>query len=174
MQLRIWQQEALTKAHRQYRDGNRHFLCLATPGAGKTLFAARLAAQLLSENQVDLVICFAPSVIVAEDFRSELAVQTSARFDGRIGASGTALTYQAMLTQPTNFWELFRSHRVFAIFDEIHHCAGQSTENANAWGGPLLTQIQENAEYTLALTGTPWRSDRRPVALAKYGDLIPR
>jgi superfamily II DNA or RNA helicase len=39
------------------------------------------------------------------------------------------------------------------IFDEIHHCAGD---------------IQGRAAYTIALTGTPWRSDRIPIALSTY------
>ena len=79
------------------------------------------------------------------------------------------LTYQSMLTQPKSFWSLFQTERVFAIFDEIHHCAGQELADANAWGAPLIANLQEQAAYTLALTGTPWRSDQRPIALARYG-----
>ncbi|MCG9731358.1 diguanylate cyclase [Shewanella sp. Isolate13] len=30
--------------------------------------------------------------------------------------------------------------------------------------------IQSQAEYTLALTGTPWRSDQAPIALSRYTD----
>lgn len=169
MKLRTWQRDALTQAQLQYRRGSRHFLCLATPGAGKTHFAATLAAQLLEAGQVDLVVGFAPSVIVAEDIQAALAAQTGARFDGRLGARGLTLTYQAMLSQPESFWALFRGQRVFAIFDEIHHCAGQGVTNANAWGAPLIAHIQDGAAYTLALTGTPWRSDQRPITLARYG-----
>lgn len=169
MKLRDWQRDCLDQAVQHYGRGHRHFLCLATPGAGKTHFASALVAQLLAADQIDLVICFAPAVIVAEDFQAALASQTGARFDGRLGARGLTLTYQAMLSQPPAFWSLFRTHRVLAIFDEIHHCAGQGLEDANAWGAPLITHIQDSAAYTLALTGTPWRSDRRPIALARYG-----
>jgi len=169
MKLRQWQSECITQAMHQYAKRDRHFLCLATPGAGKTHMASTLAAHLLANDLVDLVICFAPSVIVAEDFRTALCIQCDERFDGRLGARGTTLTYQAMLCQTETFWALFRDHRVFAIFDEIHHCAGQDAANANAWGERLITQIQERAACTLALTGTPWRSDQRPIALARYG-----
>ncbi len=169
MKLRDWQQECIIQAQAKYLRGQRHFLCLATPGAGKTHFASTLAAKLLDTDQVDLVICFAPSIIVAEDFQAALAKQTGKRFDGRLGASGVTLTYQAMLFQSDNFWALFRDQRVFAIFDEIHHCAGQGLEDSNAWGQPLIKGVQEQATYTLALTGTPWRSDKRPIALARYG-----
>ena len=169
MRLRDWQRACLHQAEAQYRQGQRHFLCLATPGAGKTHFAATLAATLLEADLVDLVIGFAPSVIVADDIQAALAAQTGARFDGRLGARGLTLTYQSMLTQPKSFWSLFQTERVFAIFDEIHHCAGQELADANAWGAPLIANLQEQAAYTLALTGTPWRSDQRPIALARYG-----
>lgn len=170
MQLRDWQRECFHLALKRFSRGQRHFLCLATPGAGKTLLASTLAAQLLAEKHIDLVVCFAPSVIVADDFQAALAAQTGARFDGRLGARGLSLTYQAMLTQPESFWALFKTQRVFAIFDEIHHCAGQQLSDANAWGAPLLSRIQNFATYTLALTGTPWRSDQRPITLARYGN----
>lgn len=54
------------------------------------------------------------------------------------------------------------------IFDEIHHCAGNQIENANVWGAEILKHIQGRAAYTIALTGTPWRSDTIPIALANY------
>lgn len=169
MKLRAWQASCIRKAIRQFNAGKRHFLCLATPGAGKTHMASTLAARLLSSGQIDFVICFAPSVIVAKDFQATLEQRTGKKFDGLIGARGATLTYQAMLTQPDKFWALFREHRVLSIFDEIHHCAGQGLGNANAWGERIITQIQEQAAFTLALTGTPWRSDQRPIVLASYG-----
>ena len=66
------------------------------------------------------------------------------------------------------FWTLFNTYNVFVIFDESHHCAGDETQNANAWGEQILTNIQGRARYTMALTGTPWRSDTIPIALANY------
>ncbi len=132
--------------------------------------ASTLAADLLTTGQIDLVICFAPSVIVANDFRDALEAMCGERFDGQLGARGTALTYQAMLTQPESFWALLRNNRVLVIFDEIHHCAGQDPSDANAWGERIITHVQNQAAFTLALTGTPWRSDQRPIALARYGN----
>ncbi len=170
MKLRDWQHDCLAQIRTSFTRKQRHFLCLATPGAGKTHLASTLAAELLEQNHIDLVVCFAPSIIVATDFQAALTAQSGERFDGRLGAKGLTLTYQSMLTQPEAFWALFQKHRVFAIFDEIHHCAGQGVEDANAWGAPLITRIQDHAAYTLALTGTPWRSDQRPIALARYGN----
>ena len=41
-------------------------------------------------------------------------------------------------------------------------------KDANAWGKPIISMIKQKAAYTIALTGTPWRSDALPIALADY------
>ena len=92
------------------------------------------------------------------------------RFDGIIGAAGCSYTYQNLLFFKEDFWQLFTSHNVMVIFDEIHHCSGTEPDNANAWGEEILLNIQNQASYTLALTGTPWRSDQAPIVLARYAD----
>ncbi len=168
MKLRQWQAECINLAYQQYLSDNTHFMCLATPGSGKTMAASRLAKQLFDGNHIDLVICLSPSLIVAGDFKEELETQTGKRLDGKLGANGCSLTYQAMLALNDEFWELLADFRVFVIFDEIHHCAGGDLHNANAWGERIISEIQGKASFTLALTGTPWRSDKVPIALAKY------
>lgn len=170
MQLRKWQSECISNALKHYSTGETHFLCLATPGAGKTVMASTLAYHLFDANLIDLIICFSPAVVVAEDFRCELEQITGKRIDGLIGSSGSSLTYQSLRNLDDRFWALFDHCRVFVIFDEIHHCAGNSIENSNAWGEKIITHIQGRASYTLALTGTPWRSDQLPVVLANYSD----
>ena len=123
---------------------------------------------MLDSGRVDLVICLSPSTIIAHDFRLTLESITKRKFCGGIGASGQSITYQSMIHLDSNFWSLFEQYRVFAIFDEIHHCAGQDQINANAWGLNVFKHIQNKAFYTLALTGTPWRSDTIPITLCRY------
>ncbi|WP_441004014.1 DEAD/DEAH box helicase [Pseudocolwellia agarivorans] len=168
MKLRQWQTECIRLALTQYLKGNSHFLALATPGSGKTIMASELADQLLKNNYVDLVICFSPSAIVAKDFTETLYLLTQERFDGLLGAKGHSLTYQSLQYLDDNFWQLFERYKVFVIFDEIHHCAGSNLDNANAWGEQIILNIQDRAKYTLALTGTPWRSDSAPIVLSTY------
>jgi superfamily II DNA or RNA helicase len=168
MKLRQWQAECINLALTQYQNGTSHFLVLATPGAGKTLMASELADQLLKNNMVDLIICFSPSSIVSQDFSESLQLKTQERFDGLIGARGRSLTYQNLQYLDLNFWQLFERYRVFVIFDEIHHCAGSNIDNANAWGEQIILNIQDKAKFTLALTGTPWRSDAAPIVLSNY------
>jgi superfamily II DNA or RNA helicase len=168
MKLRQWQDNCINLALRQYFNGHSHFLALATPGAGKTMMASELAAKLLKQNLIDLIICFSPSSIVSQDFSASLQLKTQERFDGLIGARGRSLTYQNLQYLDVNFWQLFMRYRVFVIFDEIHHCAGSNIDNANAWGEQIILKIQDKAKYTLALTGTPWRSDSAPIVLSNY------
>jgi superfamily II DNA or RNA helicase len=167
MKLRNWQSECIHSAISKY-GLKKHFLTLATPGAGKTIMASVLAKRLFDKDKIDLVLCFSPSSIVAQDFSEDLSEQFNAHFDGTIGAMGNSYTYQGLSTLDKKVWRLFDSYRVFVIFDEIHHCAGSTTKDANAWGEEIITKIKDNATYTMALTGTPWRSDNLPIVLADY------
>ncbi len=81
---------------------------------------------------------------------------------------GAAYTYQAMEYRDEGFWQLLDDYRVFVVFDEIHHCAGHDPLLSNAWGQQILHRIQDRAAFTLALSGTPWRSDDKAIALARY------
>lgn len=168
MKLRAWQSECIESAWYKFESKESHFLCLATPGAGKTVMASTLAKRLFAENKIDLVLCFSPSVAVASNFEQSLSTITNFRMDGLLGSKGRSLTYQGMLHLDDSFWCLFETHRIFVIFDEIHHCAGDGLENTNAWGQKIVENIQGRATYTLALTGTPWRSDQIPIVLARY------
>ncbi|MDG9669588.1 DEAD/DEAH box helicase family protein [Hahella sp. CR1] len=169
MNLRHWQRDCLEHAIEHYRS-HRHYLCLATPGAGKTVLATEVANHMVMAGMVDYVLCFSPSVVVALDFREALENRLSARFDGQIGSRGWSMTYQAMLTISPQLWKIVEDYRVLVIFDEIHHCAGSEMNNANAWGATILQRIRGRASYTLSLTGTPWRSDQLPIVLSRYSD----
>lgn len=165
--LRSWQNNCITKALESFTV-TPHFFCQATPGAGKTRMAAELARRLLEQDSIDLVMCFAPSCQVVEGFRSTMAAVLGKRLDGKIGAVGAAYTYQAMEYRDDRFWQLLEDYRVLVIFDEIHHCAGHDPLLSNAWGQQILLRVQDRAAFTLALSGTPWRSDEKAIALAHY------
>ncbi|SFC09606.1 DEAD/DEAH box helicase [Pseudoalteromonas denitrificans] len=167
MKLRNWQSECINSAISKY-EFKKHFLALATPGAGKTMMASTLAKMLYDQDKIDLVLCFSPSSIVAHDFSGALSEQFKTHFDGNIDAMGNSYTYQGLSSLDETVWRLLKRYRVFVIFDEIHHCAGSNIKNANAWGEQIITNIKNKAAYTIALTGTPWRSDALPIVLADY------
>jgi len=168
VKLRQWQSECLNSVLSHYDGGNKHFLCLATPGAGKTAMAAEVTACLFDQNKIDFVLCFSPSITVADGFKATFSKRLDQRFDGVIGAVGSSYTYQSMAYFDDSFWQILNSHRVLVIFDEIHHCSGFSVETSNSWGEEIILNIQQQAKYTLALTGTPWRSDQSPIVLSNY------
>jgi superfamily II DNA or RNA helicase len=168
--LRNWQNECIQYAVEKYISGNKHFLTQATPGAGKTMMAAHLSKQLIDANMIDLIICFSPSVNVANGFTATFARILQCPFNGKLGSRGISLTYQAIQHIDDTFWTTIAKHRVLAIFDEIHHCSGETLADANAWGEQIILKVQNSATYTLALTGTPWRSDSLPISLSSYSD----
>jgi len=170
MQLRQWQLECVNRALEHFNANQRHFLCLATPGAGKTIMAAEVAARLFEQDLIDFVLCFSPSVNILQGIQKTFSHRLECRFDGVIGSVGCSYTYQGMLSFKEDFWQLLKRNRVLVIFDEIHHCSGGTLEDANAWGEEILLNIQEQAQYTLAMTGTPWRSDQAPIVLSRYLD----
>ena len=168
--LRDWQSACLSAVKKHYSQSHKHFFCLATPGAGKTVLAAEVAAYLFETKQIEFVICFSPSSEVANGIRKTFAKRLNCNFDGVIGSVGCSYTYQNMRFFNDDYWKLLRNNRVLVVFDEIHHCAGSSIEDANVWGQDIVKNIQQHAAFTLALTGTPWRSDLLPIALATYSD----
>tara|TARA_R110002050_G_scaffold46605_5_gene109583 strand:+ start:5781 stop:7181 length:1401 start_codon:yes stop_codon:yes gene_type:complete len=167
VKLRQWQHDCVKKALATYQTQN-HFMCLATPGAGKTVMAAELAARLIAMGKVDFVLCFSPSSEVNESIRLNFSRRLLKRFDGLMGAIGSVYTYQSMSSLTPEFWQLLHSHNVFVIMDEVHHLKGTELNNANAWGEEVLLNIQNQACYTLALSGTPWRSDSAPIVLSRF------
>ncbi|MFA0037600.1 DEAD/DEAH box helicase [Vibrio chagasii] len=168
--LRQWQIECSEKALLKFRTNQQHFFCQATPGAGKTVLAATVASRLLNEGMVDLVLCFSPSLTVSDGIKTTFSQTLNCAFNGGLGSIGQSLTYQSIQFLNDEFWKTLRNHRVFVVFDEIHHCSGSELENANVWGQQVLMKVQGLATYTLAMSGTPWRSDSLPIVMSEYSD----
>jgi superfamily II DNA or RNA helicase len=169
-QLRSWQFECIESAVSKFKKTS-HFLCQATPGAGKTFMVAKLAETLLKQEKIDLVFCFSPSRTVARAMAATFSEVLGKRFDGRIGAAGASHTYQSMNTLPQQHWRLLEEYRVLVVLDEIHHCSGFTEGDVtigNSWGRDILSKIQDKALYTIALSGTPWRTDDAPIVLSHY------
>ncbi|WP_146492485.1 DEAD/DEAH box helicase [Vibrio sp. T20] len=168
--LREWQSECSDRALEKYQSNCSHFFCQATPGAGKTVLAANIASRLLQSGMVDLVLCFSPSLTVSDGIKRTFSSVLKCTFNGGMGSVGQSLTYQSIQFLNDEFWQTLRNHRVFVVFDEIHHCSGSEVGNANIWGQQVLTKIQGFATFTLALSGTPWRSDSLPIVMGEYSD----
>ena len=174
--LRAWQQSALEE---YLRRDPRDFLTVATPGAGKTTYALRLAGDLLDRRVVDRIIVVAPT----EHLKTQWA-QAAARvgipldpdFSGARGMTssdylGIAVTYAGVAASTLLFRRRVEDRKTLVILDEVHH-AGDSL----SWG-ESVREAFEPATRRLALTGTPFRSDINPIPFVTYApgaDGVPR
>lgn len=170
MKLRAWQNECIAQALLSF-EHQAHFLCHATPAAGKTVMVASVAKALFERGKIDFVVCFSPSRAVSQSVSTTFSRILGKSFNGQIGAAGGSYTYQSMATLPKDLWRVLSDHRVLVVLDEIHHCSGSNSDDlalGNSWGRTILERIQGHASFTIALSGTPWRTDNTPIALARY------
>ncbi|MBN1171031.1 MAG: DEAD/DEAH box helicase [Micromonosporaceae bacterium] len=165
--LRAWQRRALVEYLRR-RDED--FLAVATPGAGKTTFALRIAAELLADGTVDAVTVVAPTEHLKNQWAaaaSRIGIELDAEFrNADVHTSrdfhGAVLTYAQVGMAPHVHRRRTMARRTLVILDEIHH-AGDS----RSWGDGVRAAF-EPAVRRLALTGTPFRSDEHPIPFVTY------
>ncbi|MGA8112609.1 MAG: DEAD/DEAH box helicase [Actinocatenispora sp.] len=165
--LRAWQRKALVSYLRQRSDD---FLAVATPGAGKTTFALRIAAELLADGTVEAVTVVAPTehlkvqwaqaaarvgIALDADFRNA-DIHTAADFHGVV------VTYAQVGMAPAVHRRRSMTRRTLVILDEVHHAG-----DARTWGDGVRTSF-EPAVRRLMLTGTPFRSDDNPIPFVTY------
>ncbi|CAM3943354.1 DEAD/DEAH box helicase family protein [Vreelandella rituensis] len=167
--LRQWQSDCLARALANLTPQSPHFLCQATPGAGKMLLAAVLAQALITRDAIDYVVYLGPTRAVVKDARDTLGEVLNSPLDGQLGAIGVALTYHALANRLAALKHLCRNFRVLLIWDESHHASapGGQINDANQWGLALMA-LERHVRYTLALSGTPWRTDGSCLPLLRY------
>ncbi|MCX7521589.1 DEAD/DEAH box helicase [Microbacterium sp. STN6] len=165
--LRAWQAEALDA---YFTHEPRDFLAAATPGAGKTTFALRLARELLDRRVVERVTVVAPTEHLKRQW-AEAAERVGIRLDPTFKNSdkrygrhfrGVAVTYAQVATKASLHRELTETYRTLVILDEVHHGG-----DALSWGD-AIREAFEPATRRLSLTGTPFRSDTAPIPFVSY------
>lgn len=165
--LRGWQRKALVK----YLTAKpRDYLAVATPGAGKTTFALRIAAELLSDRTVEAITVVVPTEHLKIQWAESAArngIALDPKFsnsDSRTSAEyhGVVVTYAQVASHPTRHRVRTENRKTLVIFDEIHH-GGDS----KSWGD-AMREAFDDATRRLALTGTPFRSDDSPIPFVNY------
>jgi superfamily II DNA or RNA helicase len=165
--LRAWQRRALVE---YLRRGASDFTAVATPGAGKTAFALRVAAELLADKAVEAVTVVAPTEHLKRQWAAAAArvgIQLDAAFrNADIHSStdfhGAVVTYAQVGMAPQVHRRRTITRRTLVVLDEIHH-AGDS----RSWGEGVAAAF-EPATRRLMLTGTPFRSDDNPIPFVTY------
>jgi superfamily II DNA or RNA helicase len=132
--LRAWQEAALA-AYRAVDP--RDFLTAATPGAGKTTFALRVAADLLERREVQALTVVTPTEHLKRQWAEaahRIGIPLDPEFRNAHGAAGrdytgVAVTYAQVAAHPALHRRRTEPRRTLVILDEIHH-AGDS----RSWG----------------------------------------
>ncbi|GIH13777.1 hypothetical protein Raf01_19490 [Rugosimonospora africana] len=165
--LRAWQRKSLVEYLRR-RDED--FLAVATPGAGKTTFALRIAAELLADGTVEALTVVTPTEHLKTQWAAAagaVGIQLDPAFrnaDVHSSADfhGAVVTYAQVGMAPEVHRRRTMTRRTLVVLDEIHH-AGDS----RSWGDGVKAAF-EPAVRRLMLTGTPFRSDENPIPFVRY------
>lgn len=143
---------------------------MATPGAGKTTFALRLATELLTDRTVDQVTVVAPTEHLKHQWSAAAArigIQLDSNFSNSTGGTsgdfhGVVVTYAQVASHPFKHRVRTENRRTLVILDEIHHAG-----DAKSWGDAVAEAFGD-ATRRLALTGTPFRSDDSQIPFVNY------
>lgn len=146
------------------------FLAVATPGAGKTTFALRIAAELLNDHTVQAVTVVTPTEHLKSQWAHAAATQgisLDPTFSNAVARTsrdftGVAVTYAQVAAHPMVHRARTEARRTLVILDEVHHAG-----DAKSWGDATREAFQP-ATRRLALTGTPFRSDTNPIPFVTY------
>ena len=165
--LRAWQEEALAN---YLGSESRDFLAVATPGAGKTTYALRVATELLDRGIIQAVTVVAPTEHLKTqwaDAAARVGVHLNPAFSNSTGVQsheyhGVALTYAQVAANPALHRRRTTDTPTLVILDEIHHGG-----DAKSWGDGIREAF-EPATRRLSLTGTPFRSDTNPIPFVRY------
>ncbi|WP_410639922.1 DEAD/DEAH box helicase [Amycolatopsis sp. lyj-346] len=165
--LRAWQRRALTKYLTQKP---KDFLAVATPGAGKTVFGLRIAAELLSDRTIEAVTIVTPTEHLKHQWAASAAaagIAIDSNFRNTTGVTssdynGVALTYAQVAAHPTLHRVRTENRKTLVILDEIHHGG-----DAKSWGDAIREAFTP-AVRRLSLTGTPFRSDDSAIPFVTY------
>jgi superfamily II DNA or RNA helicase len=165
--LRAWQRAALVS---YLRSDPVDFTAVATPGAGKTTFALRVAAELLSSGRVQAVTVVAPTEHLKTQWAlaaSRAGIALDPTFRNARGAhsadfTGVVVTYAQVAAHPALHRARTNRRRTLVILDEVHHAG-----DALSWGD-AVREAFEPATRRLCLTGTPFRSDTAAIPFVRY------
>jgi superfamily II DNA or RNA helicase len=132
--LRAWQRRALVE---YLRGRGEDFLAVATPGAGKTTFALRIAAELLADDTIEALTVVTPTEHLKNQWaaaaaRVGIALDSSYRnADVHFSPDfhGVVVTYAQVGMAPMVHRRRTMTRRTLVVLDEIHHAG-----DARTWG----------------------------------------
>jgi superfamily II DNA or RNA helicase len=163
---RKWQEEFIEEWRK--RPEGYPFLLVAIPGSGKTMAALEVARQWMQAGADRRIIVVVPSSNLRTQWSKEAAmfgIELQTKEFGtnfKHGFQGGVTTYHTVANSPLLFRKLCSVAPTLVIFDEIHHC-GDDTHF-----GEGIKQAFELAKEKLSMSGTPWKTDGKPIPFVMY------
>ena len=167
-----WQKRAI----REFTATDEHFLADATPGAGKTAFAAYLFRHLYGSEWKRIFVITNSRQRRGSSKEgggwigdlSDFGIQVMENWAGRESDPtikdyfGAVMTYHILPGDEKDLKALTQVPSL-VVFDEIHHLGDQLT-----WGHAAKEAFDHPNVQTLGLTGTPFRSDDVEIPFIEY------
>lgn len=167
IEFRQWQKEF--RREWMYHKHPDPFLCVACPGAGKTIAALSIARNWLDScSDARVLIC-----VPTDNLRTQWS-KDAVRFYGvelqrkdfgsnfKHGFQGGVFTYQSLDSLCQLLRMVTAKAPTLVILDEPHHLGESRT-----WANNAKTAF-EPAKRMLLLSGTPFRTDRTPIPFIRY------
>lgn len=170
--MRTWQDEAFEKTKEALLNKRKNFLCVATPGAGKTKYALRVARYILDEKIADRIVVVTPSIELKKNWGFDASIFAGFEIDSDFsnlqlkegdGFHGIATTYSAVGSDKYVVHKQNTGRaKTFVIFDEPHHL-GETL----SWGDSAVDSF-DGAVFKLLISGTAFRTDDNEIPFIEY------
>ena len=185
MTPRAWQKECFEWFLTRISQNETTFVFEACMGAGKTTVAAMMAKTLLDDYGLDHVLVLVPAKSIQGDIEKgmlgtfgQMGLDTRDHFftlsrrqprQPRPEMDATVTLYQEVCCEEAletlRMWKQ-DGFRFALICDEIHH-----TNEINSSWGAYVEQLQTLASFSIFMSGTYFRSDKKPISCIPLDDL---
>lgn len=158
-----WQHTAVER----FKGTGGDYLITACPGSGKTRAALSIARAMFDAGRADRLIVVVPTRRLKTQWREaahQFGLDITTEDELPRDVDGTVITYARLANNPLFYRTLVAQRKTLVVLDEVHHA---SEEDHTSWG-PALRDAFEPAERRLLLSGTPFRSDGRPIPFVTY------
>jgi superfamily II DNA or RNA helicase len=177
-----WQIRGLFTVARKIRDGAKIVFAEVVMAAGKTLFSIVLASLCRRKRNTDTTIIVVPKNAIGDGYADEIrAFDPGASISRQLLPNASRVfdpptddyiivTYSALtgknaknVLRAIQQWKKQNWSCCF-VFDEIHHTSVVAT-----WG--TVQNLEQEAELSVVLSGTPFREDDQKIAIVPYGTM---
>lgn len=175
LRAKLQQQQPLTASERT-------LVANVFPGSGKTRLILSVLNDAYRKKLIGGALILVPRLILAEQLEldwqglqaqfaspkmSEIIYRENIMPLLRQSEFGLVTTYQALVSQPDIFLNLIQS-RTFGIVADEAQFLGFDPEKGGTRAAEVFKELAEHAQFSLIVSGTPYRSDNIPLVFGRY------